>query len=137
MTGIEFDRIGVQSLKRGDVGRDIEFADYVESSGFTSYWTAEPGVGRDGVSQIGALSQTTEDVALATGILPIWTRNVALMAQTWATVYELAGPRVRCGLGLWYEPLACAVASTDRVPTPCGPRGSSASSSAGCWTGRK
>jgi alkanesulfonate monooxygenase SsuD/methylene tetrahydromethanopterin reductase-like flavin-dependent oxidoreductase (luciferase family) len=118
MSRIQFDRIGVQSLKLTDVHRDVELARVVESKGFTSFWTAEPGLGRDGISQIGALSQATDEIVLATGILPIWTRNVAMMAQTWATIYELAGPRVRCGLGLWYEPLASRCGVDRSNPNP-------------------
>lgn len=118
MTDITFDRLGIQSLKGDDIEDDLALAGRVERLGFTSYWTAEPGLGRDGVSLLGALSQATDAIALGTSILPIWTRNVALMAQTWATLYELAGPRLYCGLGPWHEPLAsnCGVDRQDPNP---------------------
>jgi 5,10-methylenetetrahydromethanopterin reductase len=48
-------------------------------------------------------------------VLPIWTRNAAVIAATWSTMWELgkqvsgdpdAPSRVMLGLGAWWEPIA-------------------------------
>ena len=39
-------------------------------------------------------------------MIPIWTRNVGLLAATFSTLDELAPGRIILGLGAWWEPLA-------------------------------
>lgn len=54
----------------------------------------------------------TKRLRLGSGVLPIWTRNPAVIAATWSTMWELAGKtadgrsRVMLGLGAWWEPIA-------------------------------
>jgi 5,10-methylenetetrahydromethanopterin reductase len=47
-------------------------------------------------------------------VLPIWTRNPAVIAASWSTMWELGGKvdgrgRVMLGLGAWWEPIAARV----------------------------
>jgi 5,10-methylenetetrahydromethanopterin reductase len=55
------------------------------------------------------------------GVLPIWTRNPAVIAATWSTMYELAGKvddksRVMLGIGAWWEPISTRVGVTRTKP---------------------
>lgn len=106
----KFDRLGITLEKEHrTLGEQLEEMEYAEEYGFDSIWVTESRLSRDAISILGRLSDRTDDLDLCTGVLPIWTRNVALMAQTWSTLYELSGPRFRCGLGAWWDPLASKV----------------------------
>ncbi len=49
-------------------------------------------------------------------MIPIWTRNVGLLAATFSTLFELAPGRIMMGLGAWWEPLASKVGVDRRLP---------------------
>jgi alkanesulfonate monooxygenase SsuD/methylene tetrahydromethanopterin reductase-like flavin-dependent oxidoreductase (luciferase family) len=114
----EFDKIGVGVLESANLNEDIRFAQYAEELGYDSVWHAESRLVREGFSILGAIAQVTHEIELGTGILPMWTRNVALMAQGWATLEEIAGPRCRAGLGAWWDPLAERVGIDRQSPNP-------------------
>jgi 5,10-methylenetetrahydromethanopterin reductase len=69
-----------------------------------------------------ALLTETRQLRIGSGVLPIWTRNPAVIAATWSTMWELAGlteageSRVMCGLGAWWEPIASRVGEDRRRP---------------------
>jgi len=53
----------------------------------------------------------TRRLRIGSGVLPIWTRNPAVIAASWSTMWELGGKadgsgRVMLGLGAWWEPIA-------------------------------
>lgn len=115
----QFEHVGIAFEKETpDVQAQVEFAKYAEEKGFDSMWVTETRLVRDAISILGALTRATDDIDLGSSVLPMWTRNVALMAQTWSTLYEMAGPRVRCGLGAWWDPLAANVGIDRRDPNP-------------------
>jgi 5,10-methylenetetrahydromethanopterin reductase len=51
----------------------------------------------------------TERARVGSAVLPLWTRNPALIASTFATLDLLAPGRIVLGLGAWWEPLATRV----------------------------
>jgi len=56
----------------------------------------------------------TKKLRLGSGVLPIYSRNPAVIAASWSTMWELGGKvdgrgRVMLGLGAWWEPIASAV----------------------------
>ena len=59
---------------------------------------------------------------IGSGVLPIYTRNPAVIAATWSTMWELGGltpegeSRVMLGLGAWWEPIASRVGADRRKP---------------------
>ncbi|MEF8857294.1 MAG: LLM class flavin-dependent oxidoreductase [Haloplanus sp.] len=114
-----FSEIGIAFEKETpDVGAQVDFAAYAEDQGFDSVWVTETRLVRDAVSILGALTRSTDEMRLGTAVLPMWTRNVALMAQTWSTLFELGGPRMHCGLGAWWDPLAENVGIDRQDPNP-------------------
>jgi F420-dependent oxidoreductase-like protein len=69
-----------------------------ESAGFDSVWVPEAW-GLDAVSTLGALAASTSRIRLATGIINVFSRSPALIAQTTATLDLISNGRVILGLG--------------------------------------
>jgi 5,10-methylenetetrahydromethanopterin reductase len=91
------------------ISYEIEMARYAESRGFDAIWQADTRLARDGIVMMSALLASTQNLVMGTGVLPIWTRNAAVIAATFSTMYELAPGRVICGLGAWWEPISSQV----------------------------
>jgi F420-dependent oxidoreductase-like protein len=69
-----------------------------ERAGADIVWVAEA-YGFDAPSQMGYLAAKTERILIGSGILPIYSRTPALLAQTAAGVDALSGGRAILGLG--------------------------------------
>ncbi|MBI2881524.1 MAG: LLM class flavin-dependent oxidoreductase [Candidatus Tectomicrobia bacterium] len=80
-----------------------------EECGFEAVWQAESRLSRDPTVCIAAYASTTRRIGVGTAVMNMWTRNVATMAQTFATLDDIAPGRVRLGLGAWWEPMASNV----------------------------
>src|SRR5579883_2805060 len=63
-----------------------------------------------------AYAAVTDRIKVASGVIPIWTRNVGLLAATFSTLDDLAPGRAILGLGAWWEPLASKVGVDRRKP---------------------
>ena len=61
--------------------------------------------GRESLTVLTAYAGVTENVRLGTGVVPIYTRTPATMAQTAATVDEISGGRLNLGLGVSHRPV--------------------------------
>ena len=48
-----------------------------------------------------AYAAVTSRIKIGSGVIPIWTRNVGLLAATFATLDDLAPGRTIPGLGAW------------------------------------
>src|SRR3954449_9429063 len=55
--------------------------------------------GRDALTVITAYALATRRIRVGTGVVPIYTRTPATMAQTAVTIDELSGGRLNLGLG--------------------------------------
>lgn len=82
----------------GDPQKLASQAHDLESAGVDLLWGAEI-YGYDLVSTLGFLAGKTERVQLMTGIIPLYSRSPALIAQTAATLDALTGGRFVLGLG--------------------------------------
>ena len=97
-------------------------AKYAEAQGFAEIWQADTRLARDCVVLMSALLSETRNLRIGSGVLPIWTRNPAVIAATWSTMWELGGltddgrSRVMLGLGAWWEPIAGRVGADRRKP---------------------
>jgi 5,10-methylenetetrahydromethanopterin reductase len=91
------------------IAYELEMARYAEARGFSEIWQADTRLARDCVVLMSAFLATTKTLKIGSGILPIWTRNPAVIAATWSTMHDLAPGRVRLGLGAWWEPIASRV----------------------------
>lgn len=84
-----------------DVKKDdlTYFSKLAEDLGYHSIWVPEMW-GRDAFSLISHMASVTERINLATGIISVYSRSPALIAQTAATVDEYCGERLVLGLGI-------------------------------------
>jgi F420-dependent oxidoreductase-like protein len=76
----------------------VELARRAEALGFDSVWAPEA-YGTDAVATLGALAARTQRIQLGTGIVNVFSRTPALLAQTAATLDLISGGRFILGLG--------------------------------------
>ncbi|WP_395693748.1 LLM class flavin-dependent oxidoreductase [Nocardioides sp.] len=94
----------------------MEHVRYAEERGFEAVWQAESRLVREATVPMAAYAAVTSRIKVGSGIVPIWTRNVGLLAATFSTLDDLAPGRVVLGLGAWWEPLATKVGVDRRKP---------------------
>ncbi|WP_227378109.1 LLM class flavin-dependent oxidoreductase [Haladaptatus halobius] len=109
MTSPNFDRVGIWNWECENIRDELHYAQYAEEKGFDSVWQGESRLVRDAMTIMGAYTQLTDDIEIAPGVTNCYTRNVALMAQTFSTLDELSGGRMKLGIGAWWDPLASKV----------------------------
>ena len=61
--------------------------------------------GRESLTVVTAYAMRTQRIRVGTGVVPIYTRTPATMAQTAATIDDLSGGRVNLGLGVSHRPV--------------------------------
>jgi probable F420-dependent oxidoreductase len=86
------------------LGQAIERVRLAESLGYESVFTTHI-AGHESLTVLTAYAQATERIRVGTGVVPIYTRTPATMAQTAATIDELSGGRLILGLGVSHRPV--------------------------------
>ena len=115
-------RMALYLQDKHDIRYELEIAKYAEEKGFSEIWQADTRLARDCVVLMSALLTQTSRLRIGSGVLPIYTRNPAVIAATWSTMWELGGltphgeSRVMLGLGAWWEPIATRVGAGRRKP---------------------
>ncbi len=94
------------NLPNSGVRDNFDLARYADSRGVDSLWVSEPQIAADALTPLAAYAAVTERIRLGTSVIPIWTRNPALIAQSFAALDMLAPGRTILGLGAWWNPLA-------------------------------
>lgn len=108
-------RLALYMQDKHPIQYELEMAQYAEEKGFAEIWQADTRLARDCVVLMSAFLARTRRLRVGSGVLPLWTRNAAVIAATWSTMWELAGrapdgaSRVMLGLGAWWEPIASRV----------------------------
>jgi alkanesulfonate monooxygenase SsuD/methylene tetrahydromethanopterin reductase-like flavin-dependent oxidoreductase (luciferase family) len=82
----------------------IERVKLAESLGYESVYTTHV-AGRESLSVLTAYALATSSIRVGSGVVPIYTRTPATMAQTAATIDELSGGRFTLGLGVSHRPV--------------------------------
>jgi probable F420-dependent oxidoreductase len=77
----------------------IERVKLAESLGYESVYVTHI-AGRESLTVLTAYAMATNKIRVGTGVVPIYTRTPATMAQTAATIDELSGGRLTLGLGV-------------------------------------
>ncbi len=75
-----------------------------ESLGYETVYVTHI-AGRESLTVLTAYALATTRIRVGTGVVPIYTRTPATMAQTAATVDELSGGRLTLGLGVSHRPV--------------------------------
>ena len=115
-------RMGLYLQDKHDIKYELQIAQYAEEKGFSEIWQADTRLARDCIVMMSALLTHTTRIKVGSGVLPIYTRNPAVIAASWSTMWELAGltpdgeSRVMLGLGAWWEPIASRVGADRRSP---------------------
>ena len=91
-------KISTQLAYSGDHQAVAQQAVEYENAGLDMIWVAEA-YSFDAVSLMGYLAAKTERITIASGILPIYTRTPALMAQTAAGLDAVSNGRFALGIG--------------------------------------
>ena len=104
-------RMALYMQDRSDIAYELEMARYAEERGFSEIWQADTRLARDCIVMMSAFLKATRRLRIGSAVLPIWTRNPAVIAASWSTMWELGGQvdgrgRVMLGLGAWWEPIA-------------------------------
>ena len=100
---------------------ELEMVRYAEARGFSEIWQADTRLARDCIVMMSAFLANTKRLRFGSGVLPIWTRNPAVIAASWSSMWELGGQvdgrgRVMLGLGAWWEPIAGRVGVSREKP---------------------
>ncbi len=87
----------------------MKIVQYAEERGFEAVWQAESRLVRECTIPLAAFAAVTDRIKVGSGVISMWTRNPAFIAQTFYTLDDLAPGRVLLGIGAWWEPLATKV----------------------------
>jgi probable F420-dependent oxidoreductase len=82
----------------------IERVKLAEALGYESVYVTHI-AGRESLTVLTAYALATSTIRVGTGVVPIYTRTPATMAQTAATIDELSGGRLTLGLGVSHRPV--------------------------------
>ena len=82
----------------------VERVKLAESLGFESVYVTHV-AGRESLTVLTVYAQATSRIRIGTGVVPIYTRTPATMAQTAATIDELSAGRLTLGLGVSHRPV--------------------------------
>jgi 5,10-methylenetetrahydromethanopterin reductase len=102
-------RVGLYLQDKHPIRDGMRYAQLAEAAGFEAVWQAESRLVREATVPMAACAAVTERIAIGSGVVNTWTRNVGLLAATFSTLDDLAPGRIRLGLGAWWEPLASKV----------------------------
>jgi coenzyme F420-dependent oxidoreductase len=98
--GFKLSTIGLVIPYWNDITKDeiIDFAQLAEGLGYDSIWVPEMW-GRDAFSILAVIALNTKRIKLGTGIVSVFSRTPAIIAQTIGTLDEISEGRVILGLG--------------------------------------
>jgi F420-dependent oxidoreductase-like protein len=82
----------------------VERVRLAESLGYHSVYVTHI-AGRESLTVLTVYASATERIRIGTGVVPIYTRTPATMAQTAATIDELSAGRLNLGLGVSHRPV--------------------------------
>jgi alkanesulfonate monooxygenase SsuD/methylene tetrahydromethanopterin reductase-like flavin-dependent oxidoreductase (luciferase family) len=82
----------------------IERVKLAESLGYESVYVTHI-AGRESLTVLTAYALATSRIRIGSGVVPIYTRTPATMAQTAATIDDLSGGRLTLGLGVSHRPV--------------------------------
>jgi 5,10-methylenetetrahydromethanopterin reductase len=112
-------RVALYLQDKHPIRDGMRYAQLAEEAGFEAVWQAESRLVREATVPMAAYAAVTERIAIGSGVVNTWTRNVGLLAATFATLDDLAPGRVRLGIGAWWDPLAAKVGIDRRKPLTC------------------
>jgi 5,10-methylenetetrahydromethanopterin reductase len=107
--GTADNRVALYLQDKHPIRDGMRYAQLAEQAGFEAVWQAESRLVREATVPMAAYAAVTDRIAIGSGVVNTWTRNVGLLAATFSTLDDLAPGRIRLGIGAWWEPLASKV----------------------------
>lgn len=95
------DRVALYLQDDFTLQESIAFVKYAEARGFEAVWQAESRFARDSVVTVAAYAAVTNRIKIGTGVMNIFTRNVATIASELLTLDDIAQDRIIGGFGFW------------------------------------
>ena len=80
----------------------LALARRADSLGYESLWVTH-GIGRDALLTLSAYAPVAPRDGLGTGVIPIYPRHPALLAQEALTLSDISGGRLRLGIGVSHK----------------------------------
>jgi len=74
-----------------DIREELELATYMEARGFSEIWQGDNRLARDCIVLMSAFLTHTKCLRVGSGVLPIWTRNPAVIAASFSSMWEQGG----------------------------------------------
>jgi 5,10-methylenetetrahydromethanopterin reductase len=104
-------RMALYMQDKHNIQYELDMAEYAEKRGFSEIWQADTRLARDCIVMMSAFLTRTKRLRYGSAVLPIWSRNPAVIAASWSTMWELGGKvdgkgRIALGIGAWWEPIA-------------------------------
>jgi 5,10-methylenetetrahydromethanopterin reductase len=110
------DRVALYLQDKHPIRDGMRYAQLAEQLGFEAVWQAESRLVREATVPMAAFAAVTDRIAIGSGVVNNWTRNVGLLAATFSTLDDLAPGRILLGIGAWWDPLASKVGIHRRKP---------------------
>jgi len=102
-------RVALYLQDKHPIRDGMRYCQLAEQAGFEAVWQAESRLVREATVPMAAYAAVTDRLAIGSGVVNTWTRNVGLLAATFSTLDDLAPGRVKLGVGAWWDPLAAKV----------------------------
>jgi len=102
-------RVALYLQDKHPIRDGMRYCQLAEQAGFEAVWQAESRLVREATVPMAAYAAVTDRLAIGSGVVNTWTRNVGLLAATFSTLDDLAPGRVKLGVGSWWDPLAAKV----------------------------
>ena len=112
-------RVALYLQDKHPIREGMHYAQLAEQAGFEAVWQAESRLVREATVPMAAFAAVTDRIAIGSGVVNTWTRNVGLLAATFSTLDDLAPGRVKLGVGAWWDPLAAKVGIQRTKPLKC------------------
>lgn len=95
-------RLGAFILRPPDAVEAVRRFEVAEQLGYDAAFATHVN-GHEALTLMGAAVARTERIQIGVGVVPIYTRTPATMAQSAATLWELSGGRILLGMGLGHR----------------------------------
>jgi F420-dependent oxidoreductase-like protein len=96
-------KLGAYLSPGGDLAVAVDLARRAEDLGYDSVWVTH-GLGRDSFLVLAGYGAATTRLGLGNGVVPIYPRHPAAMAQAALTLNEMTHGRFRLGIGVSHKP---------------------------------
>jgi F420-dependent oxidoreductase-like protein len=87
-----------------DLAPALALAHRADALGYESLWVTH-GLGRDALLVLAAYGHVAPHTGLGSGVIPIYPRHPALLAQEALTLSDITGGRLRLGIGVSHRPM--------------------------------